>query len=475
MINAKTDHAGGGKWMVFAVTGMANLVTAFSINSLALALPYLQNEFGVRQSAVGWLAMVYSLVSCCTLLIFGRTAELYGYRRQFKAGFLFFGLICLAAPLLSKTIGVLILFRCLQGLGYSMMISITQAIVSRSFDESERGKALGVNSVFVSIGLAAGPTLGGFLLQFFSWRAMFYINIPFCLAGYWAARRFLPADAAGRASGRRMDTAGAVLFSLSVGAIVIGLNFCGVWGFASAPFIACMLAGILGLAAFVKRETVIKSPLMDLSLFKSRAFSLANAVCLISYLVQQLITYTMPFYLINILLLSSNGAGLIMLASPLLMMFFSPVGGGLADKRGGRLPAGAGLALICAGCLIMSFMRETSAPAAVVAVLILAGTGSGLSVSSINSVIISSAPESHAGVASGMVATMRNLGQTLGVVCASMILTLRQPVYANLPGRGAYLFAQRDAYYFGVGALIAALILILFLPANRPAKRHKMT
>lgn len=148
------------KWMIFAVTSMANLIVSFSVNSLNLALPTLAKEFGVTQNNVSWLALVYSLIPCCALLIFGRTAELYGYKRQFKIGFLFFGAVCVAAPLLSIKLGMLIFFRCLQGIGYSIMVSITQAIVSRTFDLNERGKALGVNSVFISVGLAAGLLLG---------------------------------------------------------------------------------------------------------------------------------------------------------------------------------------------------------------------------------------------------------------------------------------------------------------------------
>ncbi|MCL2774194.1 MAG: MFS transporter [Oscillospiraceae bacterium] len=475
-VNKYRKHS---KWMVFAVTSMANLVASFSINSLTLALPTLEKQFGVGQNTVSWLAVVYSLIPCCTLLIFGRTAELYGYKRQFKAGFLFFGAVCLCAPLLSQNIGMLIFFRCLQGLGYSMMVSITQAIVSRSFGESERGKALGINSVFVSVGLAAGPTIGGFMLTFFSWRALFYFNIPFCLLGYFAALHVLPDDNLNinntdstsdkEHNKRRMDAVGAILLTIFVGAIVIGLNFSGIWGFLSVPFLSCMAAGIIGFMLFIRYETAVKSPLINLNLFRNKTFSLANTVSLISYLVQQLITYLMPFYLINILLFQSHSAGLIMLISPVLMMFFSPLGGSLADKMGTRLPAGIGLVLICAGCLIMSFTRETTTFIMALAVLALAGSGNGLSVSSINAAIINSVPLSHVGVASGMLATMRNLGQTLGVVCGTVILTLRQPVYKDYMERKAYLFAQRDTYYFGIAVLITALILIFLLPNKKRA------
>ncbi|WP_406541585.1 MFS transporter [Clostridium ljungdahlii] len=213
------------KWMIFAVTSMANLVVSFSINSLNLALPTLTKEFDVSQNSISWLALVYSLIPCCTLLIFGRTAELYGYKRQFKIGFLFFGAVCISAPLLSVNLEVLIFFRCLQGIGYSIMISITQAIVSRTFDSKERGKALGINSVFISIGMAAGPTIGGFLLTHSSWHAIFYFNVPFCILGFVATCLVMPDDRTEVSECKSMDWLGAILFSMSIGAFSVGLNF----------------------------------------------------------------------------------------------------------------------------------------------------------------------------------------------------------------------------------------------------------
>jgi EmrB/QacA subfamily drug resistance transporter len=456
-----------GKWLIFSVTSMANLVVSFSINSLNLALPTLAKDFGASQNNVSWLALVYSLLPCCTLLILGRTAELYGYKRQFKIGFFFFGTVCIAAPLLSVNLGTLIFFRCLQGIGYSIMISITQAIVSRTFDLNERGKALGINSVFISIGLAAGPTVGGFLLTHFSWHAIFYFNVPFCVLGFILTSFVMPEDKKEDSESKNMDWFGAILFAISVGAFSIGINFGNKWGFISVWFLGCMFLSILALYFFIMHEKRIESPLMSLQLFKNKTFSMANVVCMLSYLVQQLITYLVPFYLIDILLLPSDRSGLIMLASPIMMMIMSPVGGSLTDKRGTRLPAGIGLLFICGSCLLMSSLKQSSSYVMVILTLLAMGIGNGLSVSSINTAILSSAPRKNAGIASGMLATMRNLGQTLGVASSSVILTSRQLIYSkttNLSDKGVYLLAQRDTYYFGIFILIVALIFVFLLP-----------
>ena len=460
---------GRRKWMIFIITGVANLVVAFSINSFSLSLPLLEKEFAVSQSIVSWISIAYSLIPCCTLLIMGRTGELYGFRRQYMAGFVFYGAVSLAAPLLSKTIGMLIFFRCLQGLGYSAIISITQAILGRSFPVSERGKVLGINSLFVSVGMAVGPTIGGFLLSSFSWRALFYFSVPFCLIGFLGSFFILPNDKPLRDSNSHMDLPGACFLSLSLGALVIGITFIHTWGVLSAPFLACVLIFIAGFTLFIYRERTAASPLMELRLFRNKVFSLANAACMLSYLVQQMTTYLMPFYLINHIMLPSNRAGLVLLASPLSMMIVAPFGGGIADRKGSRLPAGAGLFLLCLCCLLLSFQNDSAITAIIVILLAIMGCGNGLSVPTINSAIITASPVERIGVASGTQATMRNLGQAFGVVCGSLILTLRGQIYHDMTAQKAYLLAQRDAFYFGTAISLIALIFIIWLPAKNEA------
>jgi MFS family permease len=142
--------------MVFAVTGIANFGFSYTNNSLNLALPFLREQFGVTQSDVSWLPLVYTLVSCCLLLLFGNLGDIFGYRRQFQLGFSSFAVISVLAPPLSNSIAALIFFRALQGVSYSMVVSLTQAAVNRAFDPSERGKAIGINVVFVSAGMISG-------------------------------------------------------------------------------------------------------------------------------------------------------------------------------------------------------------------------------------------------------------------------------------------------------------------------------
>ena len=456
------------KWMIFAVTSMANLGASFAINSLNLALPILRQEFGVTQGAVSWLILVYSLMPCCTLLMFGRMADLYGYKRQYKIGFCFFAVVSMLAPLLSKNLVTLIFFRAMQGIGYSMLISITQATVYKAFDENERGKALGINSVFVSVGFAAGPTLGGFFLTYFSWHYIFYFCTVFCILGFIGTFIGMENDIADKRSNIKMDHLGGIFFAIFIGAVSVGLNFFDEWGFISVKFGMAMLISLTGLVLFIYRENHTENPMILLVLFRNKTFSLANGACGLSYMTQQLTTYLFPFFLIDILRLPPDKAGLMMLASPILMMLFSPLGGSLSDKVGTKIPAVIGLLLIIGSCIFTGYFRTDTSIIFAIAVLAMVGAGNGLSVSAINSAILGSVPSAQSGVASGMLATARNIGNTMGTAIGSVMLTMRQIHYMSiyLNKNASYLMAQRDTFYIVIVLSTIAILLIVLIPSR---------
>ncbi|MHC1721993.1 MAG: MFS transporter [Aminipila sp.] len=456
------------KWWIFAITSMANLNATFAINSVNLALPIIADEFGVSQGDVSWLTLVYSLIPCCMLLICGKIADLYGYKRQYKIGFIFFALASLLAPILSHTLLTLFFFRALQGIGYSILISITQATISKTFDDNQRGKALGINSVFVSVGFASGPTIGGFLLSHFSWHAIFYFSIPLCLFGFIATIIVMPQDDIKVSEKKKnLDLLGGVLFAVSIGTLAIGLNFSDDWGVISTPFILCMVIFALALRLFIWREKATDVPMMPLSLFKNKIFTLANATSALSYMTQQLTAYLFPFFLINTLGLNADKAGLLLLASPIAMMIASPFGGGISDKYGTRKPAIAGLVLIALNCFLVGFFKENTGFILVMFVLCMVGAGNGLSVSAINSAILGSVSKEYSGIASGMLATMRNIGNTFGTAIASTMLITRQAYYAaetGLSKNAIYLYAQKDTFLVGLVITLLAIILVLRMP-----------
>ena len=351
-----------------------------------------------------------------------------------------------------------------------MLLSITPAMCNRVFPAEERGKALGINAIFVSLGLSMGPSFSGMLMASFGWRAVFFFNFPFAFIGAVMAILILKKDEFKPISNRRLDVPGSLLFAVFISLLTIALNFSVEWGFASLNFFGCLILSLLALALFIIRESRTDMPLMKLDLYKNPIFVLANGASVCSYLLQNMTTFLTPFFLINILLIPKSISGFIMLSTPIGMMILSPFGGRLTDRYGSRRPALIGLLLIAAGCVSMSFM-STSAPGFLVAAAIfLNGAGNGLSVPAINSSIFGAVPREHSGMASGVVATLRNFGQSLGVACGSTIIALRQSYYyarAAEGGSGAsndvmvYMQSQRDAFYFGLFIVAIAILCMI--------------
>ncbi|WP_245157059.1 MFS transporter [Anaerovorax sp. IOR16] len=453
------------KWCIFAITGMANFSVCFAINSLNLALPTLMDEFGVSQGEVSWLALVYTFIPCCMLLICGKAADIYGYKRQYQIGFCFFAVASVLAPILSDRLITLVFFRAMQGLGYCLLISITQATVTKTFDADERGKALGINAIFVSVGLASGPSIGGFLLTHFSWHSIFYFPIPFCLFGLIATIIIMPEDYR-RTGEKRLDWPGGLFFAVFIGALAVGLNFSDDWGLRSVAFVLCIALSILSFMLFLWRENHTDIPMIELNLFHNKTFSFANAACCLSYMTQQLTTYLFPFFLIDIVMLKPDKAGIVMLSFPLAMMIASPFGGTLSDYYGTRRPAVAGLLLIALNCILVGFFNENSNIIFIILTLIMVGGGNGLSVSAINSAILGSVPKEYLGVASGTLATMRTIGNTFGTAIGSVMLITRQTHYSflQLSDNEIYLFAQRDTFLIGLGLVSLAVLSVIKIP-----------
>lgn len=463
------------KWMVFAVTGLANFVSAFTTSSINLALPSMAQDFGASMGTISWVSLIFMLSLSCTLMMFGRLGDLYGYKFLFVNGFALFAIISFILPILSVNLPLLIFFRFLLGIGSSMQISVTYALVSSSFPVEERGKALGINAIFVSIGLASGPSLGGWLLTHFNWHALFYINVPLSILGILASKKYIKTTGK-KLNTPKMDWLGAVAFGIMIFALSIGINFVDDWGLLSTNILICAVMALLGLLAFIYIEKRQKDPLMELSLFKNKKFTLSITASLFSYLAQMMTNFLMPFYLVDILLYSQDVSGLIMLSTPIIMMISSPWGGRLTDRLGSKRPAIIGLMSVGLGSALMSQLNLDSSIVFIMLALAFFGLGNGFSVSAINTSIICSIPPEHTGVASGMSSTVRNLGQSLGVAVGGMLIALRINTYTNagssLQENAIYLLAQRDTFFFGVVVALIALISIASIPDVKACGRQ---
>ncbi|UCF95249.1 MAG: MFS transporter, partial [Desulfobacterales bacterium] len=319
----------------------------------------------------------------------------------------------------ARSVSMLIFFRIFQGVGTAMIFATSIAILSAVFPLSERGKVLGITVAAVYTGLACGPFCGGVLTQHFGWRSIFLINIPlgvfimvlihWMLKGEWAGAR-----------GEKFDLWGALIYAVAIIALMYGVSV-----LPRKLSVGLILAGLLGLAAFVKWETAVPFPVFEVKLFRAnRVFSFSCLAALIHYSATFAVTFLLSLYLQYIKGLPPRNAGLVLIFQPVMMAVFSPLAGRLSDRIEPRVIASLGMALNAIGLMMLILLNNHTAVSFIVACLMLLGFGFALFSSPNMNAIMSSVDKKFYGIASGSVGTMRLLGQMLSMGIATLIFAL---------------------------------------------------
>jgi EmrB/QacA subfamily drug resistance transporter len=407
------------KWLALFTVAVGSFSSTLDASIVTISFPRLTKAFAVETSAVLWVTVVYLLVSVSLMLSVGKLGDVLGRKKIYAMGSALFT-IGLAFCSLSQSISQLILSRMLQGVGAAMIISLGTAIVTAAFPTAERGKAVGLLGAVISAGLLSGPLLGGFLLDLLDWRAIFYTRIPISIIGTVMACRLLK-EQTGRGKEFFFDWLGAVLLCAFLTSLILFFNLGGKRGYGSAPAAALAGAAILLLALFIFQERRATEPTVDLGLFKDRVFACANLSLGFMFFALGFYTFLMPFYLIDGLGYSAWHTGLTIAVVSVTTLVVAPVSGSLSDRIGTRLLCTAGITLICIALLLISRLDLQSSTADVVLRLVLFGVGSGLFQSPNNSSILGAAPRDRLGTASAMLATIRQIGISLGVAASGTL------------------------------------------------------
>lgn len=409
------------KWLVLVAIGTSTFMTALDTSVVNTVLPVINRSFNSQIVTIQWVVTIYLLMVSGLLLSFGRLGDLRGHKPVFLSGFGIF-LVSSALCGLAPSAGALIGFRGLQAFGAAMLAANSPAILTKSFPASQRGQALGLQATMTYLGLTFAPSVGGWLTDLFTWRAVFYINVPVGIVAFLLSWRYIPLDE-GSKNAERFDLTGALLFMAGLVTLLLGLNQASEWGWSSAPILILFITAALLLTAFVFVEKRQAYPMLDLSLFRNRIFTTSTTSALLNYMALFSILFLMPFYLLHGRDLSPSQAGLILTAQPIIMAIIAPLSGTLSDRIGTRIPAILGMAILAASLLLLSQLGPTT-PLALVALLLgIAGLGTGTFISPNNSALMGSAPRHRQGIAAGILATARSVGMVLGIGLAGAIFT----------------------------------------------------
>ena len=446
------------KWLILSSVSVGTFMATLDGSIVNISLPNIQQAFRIDVPTVEWVVVAYLLVVGSVLLPFGRLGEVLTFKRVYLAGFALFtaaSALCGSAP----SAAALVAFRVLQGVGAGMLQAMGPAIVARTFGPRERGKALGVNAISVSVGLSIGPALGGLLTQLATWRAIFFVNVPVGLFAIAWASRVLPAEEPGQR--QPFDVRGAALSALAVFSLLMVLSNGQEWGWASPVVIGFGLVFVIAGGGFLLAERAADHPMIDLELFRVRAFSAGLASVVIAFAGLFTATFLMPFLLEDGSGFSPLDAGLLLTPIPITTAIVAPFSGAFSDRFGQRIPASAGIAVMVLGLLSLTQLPTAFAVPDLVWRLVLVGIGQGLFMSPNSSAVLGAVPRNRLGTASATLAQMRINGQALGIAASGAIVAARLPVHlAGLAGHVGPALAENDALVLAIhdAFIIAALV-----------------
>jgi EmrB/QacA subfamily drug resistance transporter len=402
---------------VLAATILASSMAFIDETALPVALPAIQSTLGATAVDAQWVVAAYTLFLAALVLVGGSLGDHLGRRRMFAVGVVLFALASAWCGL-SQSPEQLIAARALQGVGGALLVPNSLAIIGASFEEERRGKAIGTWTSLTSVTLILGPVLGGYLAENVSWRGVFFINVPLAMVVLAITRSRVPESRDPEAS--RLDLPGAGLVAVGLGGVVFGLLESSRLGLGDPQVIGALIVGAVALAAFLIVEGRVREPMMPLSLFRSRNFTVANAFTLLLYFALVGTLFFLPFNLIWVQGYSATVAGAAIVPTFVLMAFLSRYTGGLTDRYGARLPLVVGPAIAAVSFTLFAVPGAESGsywttffPAAAVL-----GIGLSILVPALTTVALNSVEVRYEGLAS---AINNAFSQTAGLLAIAVL------------------------------------------------------
>ncbi|MEW1641874.1 MFS transporter [Streptomyces sp. NPDC091219] len=438
--------------LVLAICCMSLLIVSLDVTILNVALPAMQTDLHASTSGLQWTIDAYTLVLASLLMLAGSTADRIGRKRVFVVGLVVFSLgslLCSVAPDLDS----LIWFRMIQAVGGSMLNPVAMSIITNTFTEPrERARAIGVWGAVVGISMAAGPLIGGLLVDSVGWRSIFWINLPVGLAALLLTLKFIPESRAPKA--RRPDPVGQLLVIALFGSLTYAIIEAPDSGFTSIlPFAILALVALVALLWYEPRRD---EPLIDLRFFRSAPFSGATVIAISAFSALGGFLFLSTLYLQNVVGLDALHAGLWMLPMAVPTFLCAPISGRLVGSHGPRMSLLiAGAAMTASAVLFAGFEAETSGVSRFIGYALF-GIGFGFVNAPITNTAVSGMPRAQAGVAAAVASTSRQLGQTLGVAVVGAVLASGVSASSY---KETFVSAARPGWWILVACGLAVLVL----------------
>ncbi len=414
------------KWVVLTVTTVGIFMATLDSSILVVGLPQVVLALNTNLVVGVWFITIYRLMITVLLVGIGRIADLYGRVRLYNMGFAIFTIGSLLSGL-SQTAEELLAFRLVQGVGAALLFVNSVAIVTDAFAGGELGKGIGINQVAINAGTITGYTLSGILIQLFTWRSIFLVNVPIGIFGtYWSHRRLKEISPPSR--GEKFDVVGAASFSSSITLFLLGLTIGSPTD--SLNLILIASSGIL-MILFILVERRTKFPVLDMSLFRIRLFTAGNIANLLSGLAFAGLAFVMTLYFQLVRGYDPLHAGIFLIPLDATLIVIGPISGSLSDKWGARGLSTLGLITASAGVFLLSRLDQSTPYIQVAVGLSLVGFGIGLFRSPNASSVMGSVPASKRGISSAVRVTIINTSIVASIPLVIAIMTADVP-YAKL-------------------------------------------
>ncbi len=439
------------KWTMFVITAVGNFIAMLDATTVNLALYPMAVDLHVTMSQIQWVMIAYMLVLTVFLPFFGKLGDIFPKNKLYSVGFSLFAFGAFLNTT-ADSFGLLIAYRCLEALGASIMLSNAQAIIATIFKKERRGKALGLNGCIVAIGGMSGPALGGILINSFGWHSVFLPCIPVALAGAYYAYKMLPHSIKTDRKNFKFDYKGFFYFTISLFALLLAISEGHSWGWNSLKIISLGVITLIFGVLFYIRDHHINYPLINFSMFKIKPFTFGNLAVMTSYMAMYTNSILLPFFLQEILKYNALKTGLLILPYSVTLSVMAPIAGRLSGKYGSRYLTIAGPIVYCIALLMFTLYDKNAAMWQIVLASGIMGIGNGLFQSPSNNAIMTCVKTEELGLASGILALSRNMGNILGVAVTITLFETFRNIFLET-GKVydlAFLSSYRTTMCFGI-------------------------